>query len=244
MKVNIEGRNDGTFIAYNTDGIGTIIGTGANIPECKDDFLNSIEEVKHSYEGGESYPPCYDEVIEFLLIEDDNSTTLRERKIQYLKDFFKSCGSSWADSCVSNATYSYEEYGHDEWLEKIENDEHPNLTEKTFKKKWIKEYAMDNFGDQSGESINEISFRELDLDLFSDDLAQAAKDNFAYEEILRIWREGYKGWGWISARSNDGSTLNYNEGSLFWHIVGYYFEHEEYYDFIDDGCSEYFRNFN
>ena len=50
MKVSIEIQSDGTYIAYNTDGEHVqIIGTGNTVTEAKDDFFNSIEEVKADY---------------------------------------------------------------------------------------------------------------------------------------------------------------------------------------------------
>lgn len=50
MLVSIEKQNDGTYIAYNKDGEGfTAIGTGDTIKDAREDFFNSIEEVKESY---------------------------------------------------------------------------------------------------------------------------------------------------------------------------------------------------
>lgn len=58
MKVSIEKQSDGSYIAYNTDGEHcTIIGTGDSVKEAKDDFFNSIEEVKEDYiERGDKIP--------------------------------------------------------------------------------------------------------------------------------------------------------------------------------------------
>ncbi len=67
MKVSIEKQSDGSYIAYNTTGDHvTLIGTGATVKEAKDDFFNSVEEVKSDYvERGGEIPACLDEDIEF-----------------------------------------------------------------------------------------------------------------------------------------------------------------------------------
>lgn len=67
MKVSIEKQSDGSYIAYNTTGDGvTLIGTGDTVKEAKEDFFNSIEEVKESYhELGDPMPECMNEEIEF-----------------------------------------------------------------------------------------------------------------------------------------------------------------------------------
>ena len=50
MIVAIEKQNDGTYIAYNTESDKfTAIGSGATIAEAKEDFINSIEEMKEVY---------------------------------------------------------------------------------------------------------------------------------------------------------------------------------------------------
>lgn len=47
MNIKIEKQKDGSYIAYNTDGgkFG-LIGTGNTVSEAKEDFFNSVEEVK------------------------------------------------------------------------------------------------------------------------------------------------------------------------------------------------------
>ena len=67
MKVSIEKQSDGSYIAYNTTGDKVqLIGTGDTVKEAKEDFFNSIEEVKESYVSiGDSMPSCLDEDIEF-----------------------------------------------------------------------------------------------------------------------------------------------------------------------------------
>lgn len=67
MKVSIEKQSDGSYIAYNTTGDHvTLIGTGDTVREAKEDFFNSIEEVKESYvELGDKMPECLSEDIEF-----------------------------------------------------------------------------------------------------------------------------------------------------------------------------------
>lgn len=67
MKVSIEKQSDGTYIAYNTTGEKVqLIGTGDTVKEAKEDFLNSIDEVKESYiDLGDEMPACLSEDIEF-----------------------------------------------------------------------------------------------------------------------------------------------------------------------------------
>lgn len=67
MKVSIEKQSDGSYIAYNTTGDHiTLIGTGDTVHEAKEDFFNSIEEVKESYADlGDPVPECLSESIEF-----------------------------------------------------------------------------------------------------------------------------------------------------------------------------------
>lgn len=67
MTVTIEKQSDGTYIAYNTSGENvTLIGTGETVKEAKEDFMNSIDEVRSDYkEMGKSAPKCLDEDIEF-----------------------------------------------------------------------------------------------------------------------------------------------------------------------------------
>ena len=67
MKVSIEKQSDGTYIAYNTTGEKvTLIGTGDSVKEAKEDFYNSIEEVKQSYtDRHDPVPGCLYEEIEF-----------------------------------------------------------------------------------------------------------------------------------------------------------------------------------
>lgn len=67
MKVSIEKQSDGTYIAYNTTGDKVqLIGTGDTVKEAKEDFFNTIEEVKESYiDLGDKMPACFSEDIEF-----------------------------------------------------------------------------------------------------------------------------------------------------------------------------------
>lgn len=67
MKVSIEKQSDGTYIAYNTTGdMVQLIGTGSSVKEAKEDFFNSIEEMKESYiSRGESFPAELSEVVDF-----------------------------------------------------------------------------------------------------------------------------------------------------------------------------------
>lgn len=67
MKVSIEKQSDGTYIAYNTTGEKVqLIGTGATVKEAKEDFFNTIDEVKQSYiDLGDKMPSCLTEEVEF-----------------------------------------------------------------------------------------------------------------------------------------------------------------------------------
>ena len=58
MTVAIEKQNDGTYIAYNKDcDKFTAIGSGDTIAEAKEDFFNSVEEMKEVYkEHGDNIP--------------------------------------------------------------------------------------------------------------------------------------------------------------------------------------------
>lgn len=63
MHVRIEKQTDGTYIAYNTTGDKVqLIGTGDSVQAAKEDFFNSIEEVKASYVGRKENTP--DELVE------------------------------------------------------------------------------------------------------------------------------------------------------------------------------------
>ena len=67
MKVSIEKQSNGSYVAYNTTGEKVqLIGTGDTVKEAKEDFFNSIEEVKDSYiDLGDEMPVCLYEEIEF-----------------------------------------------------------------------------------------------------------------------------------------------------------------------------------
>ena len=58
MLVSIEKQNDGTYIAYNKESDEfTALGTGNTIAEAKEDFFNSVEEMKEVYqENGDEVP--------------------------------------------------------------------------------------------------------------------------------------------------------------------------------------------
>lgn len=73
MKVSIEQREDKSYIAYNTTGEKVqLIGTGMTIEECKEDFINSIEEVKATYVPiGDVMPECLNETIDFVIHQDE-----------------------------------------------------------------------------------------------------------------------------------------------------------------------------
>lgn len=224
MKVNIELRSDNSYIAYNIDGLGTISGEGDCIQSCKDDFLKTLETERMCYVG--HVPECLTEEIVYYLIDENSTSQLRERKIKCIKDYFESQNDSCYDEAIDYATAAYETDGHREWLDMVEFDETDGLTEEEFKKDWIESRAEDMAGDIMGEREYENSFKDLDVKLFADDLAQAAEENPAFKEILQIWREGrHEGGAYICARVADESgaiPVIYSEVSLFWYIVNKY----------------------
>lgn len=59
MDVTIEKQGDGSYIAYNPEGEkATLIGTGETAKEAREDFFNSLEEVRRDFEEcGEAVPP-------------------------------------------------------------------------------------------------------------------------------------------------------------------------------------------
>jgi predicted RNase H-like HicB family nuclease len=67
MKVSIEKQSDGTYIAYNTTGERVmLIGTGDTVKEAKEDFFNTIEEVKASFiNHNDEVPGCLSEPVDF-----------------------------------------------------------------------------------------------------------------------------------------------------------------------------------
>lgn len=67
MKVRIEKQSDGTYIAYNTSGEKvTLIGTGDTVKEAKEDFFNTIEELRQSYiDTNDPVPAFLDDKAEF-----------------------------------------------------------------------------------------------------------------------------------------------------------------------------------
>ena len=69
MTVSIEKQSDGTYIAYNITGEKVqLIGTGKTVKEAKEDFYNSIEEIKESYiEIGDEMPACLSEDVDFRI---------------------------------------------------------------------------------------------------------------------------------------------------------------------------------
>lgn len=73
MEVRIGQEPDGSYIAYNTTGEKTVmIGTGDTIEEAKEDFFNTIDETRQSYdERGEGIPAELLEEVNFMMEEED-----------------------------------------------------------------------------------------------------------------------------------------------------------------------------
>ena len=67
MEVSIEKQSDGRYIAYNTTGDKvSIIGTGDTVKEAKEDFFNSVKEVRGDYvDRSETVPAELDESVDF-----------------------------------------------------------------------------------------------------------------------------------------------------------------------------------
>lgn len=73
MEVRIGQEPDGSYIAYNTTGEKTVmIGTGDSIDEAKEDFYNTIQEVKQTYvDRNEAMPSELFEDVTFLMEEEE-----------------------------------------------------------------------------------------------------------------------------------------------------------------------------
>lgn len=67
MKVSIEKQSDGSYIAYNTTGDKVqLIGSGNSVKEAKEDFFNSIEEIKECLsDRKETIPQDLTEPVDF-----------------------------------------------------------------------------------------------------------------------------------------------------------------------------------
>ena len=67
MKVRIEKQSDSTYIAYNTTGEKvSIFGTGDTVKEAKEDFFNTMEELRQSYiDTKDPVPAFLDDKVEF-----------------------------------------------------------------------------------------------------------------------------------------------------------------------------------
>lgn len=67
MEVSIEKQSDGSYIAYNTTGDKvSIIGTGDTVKKAKEDFFNSVKEVRGDYvDRSETVPAELDESVDF-----------------------------------------------------------------------------------------------------------------------------------------------------------------------------------
>ncbi len=67
MKVSIEKQSDGSYIAYNVTGEKVqLIGTGDTVKEAKEDFFNSIEEIKECFtEKNEAIPQALLAPVDF-----------------------------------------------------------------------------------------------------------------------------------------------------------------------------------
>ncbi|MBO4380129.1 MAG: pilus assembly protein HicB [Muribaculaceae bacterium] len=91
MKIKIEKQNDGTYIAYNITGDNVqIIGTGETVAEAKDDFLNSIAEMKESVAAdGDAMPK---ELLEDLEFNFDICSLFEYYKVLNVTAFAKSIG--------------------------------------------------------------------------------------------------------------------------------------------------------
>lgn len=67
MKASIEKQSDGSYIAYTISGEAvTVIGTGDTVKEAKEDFFNTIEELRQSYiDTDETVPAFLNDDLEF-----------------------------------------------------------------------------------------------------------------------------------------------------------------------------------
>ena len=73
MEVRIGQEPDGSYIAYNTTGEKPVmIGTGDSTDEAKEDFYNTIKEVKQTYvDRNEAMPSELFEDVTFLMEEEE-----------------------------------------------------------------------------------------------------------------------------------------------------------------------------
>ncbi len=120
MEVRIEKQNDGSYIAYNTgDEKFVIIGTGDTVSEAKEDFFNSIEETKESYEEeGLSVPEALKEVPNFHF---DISSLFEYYKVLNVSAFAKIVG---INATLLRQYKQGNTYISDKQIEKIESGIH------------------------------------------------------------------------------------------------------------------------
>ena len=91
MKINIEKQSDGTYIAYNITGDNVqLIGTGETVAEAKEDFVNSISEIKESIAADEGAMP--EELTENLEFNFDIGSLFEYYKVINVTAFAKSIG--------------------------------------------------------------------------------------------------------------------------------------------------------
>lgn len=93
MEVKVEKQTDGIYIAYNTDGgkFG-ITGTGKTVNEAKEDFFNSVEEVKGLLQDeGEEIP---DSLMSEPVFHFDISTLLEYYDVINVSAFSRMTGIS------------------------------------------------------------------------------------------------------------------------------------------------------
>ncbi len=120
MEVRIEKQNDGSYIAYNTgDEKFVIIGTGETVAEAKEDFFNSIEETKETYEEeGLAIPEALNEKPNFHF---DLSSLFEYYKVINVSAFAKIVG---INATLLRQYKQGNTYVSDKQIEKIETGIH------------------------------------------------------------------------------------------------------------------------
>lgn len=118
MEVTIEKQQDGTYIAYNTTGDKvTLIGTGDTVKEAKEDFMNSIEEIRSAYDSDS----CPEELSEEMNFHFDLSSLFEYYPILNVSAFARFVG---INESLMRQYKKGDTYISDAQLEKIENGIH------------------------------------------------------------------------------------------------------------------------
>lgn len=118
MEITIEKQSDGSYIAYNTTGNKvTLIGTGDTVKEAKEDFYNSLEEVRSVYDPDQTP----DELNEEINFHFDLSSLFEYYSVLNVSAFARFVG---INESLMRQYKKGDTYISDKQLEKIENGIH------------------------------------------------------------------------------------------------------------------------